>query len=488
MTNTSLPNEQTKRSLPSSSCPTSPTTSEQPDTQLKIEIPTPTKNLEYKFNSLENIATKDEDPLKPARGIFSENEEINISFSQFKYIIENFSNKSINIHSLCDEANVDIPSMLKTIEIVRPKINDRATKIKLTKLSNLLFQSTPHELNLTNGLRASGGVASYAKTFFPSKQINLKTHLEAIAISIQLNETELNVCSLYLPNQTKIELSDIENITKQLPKPFIILGDFNAHCTMWGSEITDYRGKIIEKLLENDNIVILNDKSYLAQRINWKVLPDIYSSDHLPILTKFMTRIGDTNTNKNHRWNLKAPNWTLFSDIIEEEITKIQHNDHPNIEHPVKMLTDIITSAAEISIGSFINHNKKPKVPWWNDEIKRAISNKKNALNTYKKSDYYLRRLIPPGINAEGVIIACYTGLPLALSQSTVLLRVNEPLQCSALSTTIFSEDRRNLDFSHLIRQSHHSYLVLQKPIDQMRWTATVLDSTVGSSWIRGPA
>ncbi|KAF0703491.1 putative RNA-directed DNA polymerase, partial [Aphis craccivora] len=126
-------------------------------------------------------------------------------------------------------------------------------------------------------------------------------------------------------------------------------------------------------------------RSYLAQRINWKVLPDIYSSDHLPILTKFMTRIGDTNTNKNHRWNLKAPNWTLFSDIIEEEITKIQHNDHPNIEHPVKMLTDIITSAAEISIGSFINHNKKPKVPWWNDEIKRAISNKKNALNTYKK-------------------------------------------------------------------------------------------------------
>lgn len=86
--------------------------------------------------------------------------------------------------------------------------------------------------NRTNGLRASGGVAIYVKTFFPSKQINLKTHLEAIAISIQLNETELNVCNLYLPNQTKIELTDIENIIKQLPKPFIILGDFNAHCTM----------------------------------------------------------------------------------------------------------------------------------------------------------------------------------------------------------------------------------------------------------------
>jgi len=109
-------------------------------------------------------------------------------------------------------------------------------------------------------LRASGG-AIYVKTFFPSKQINLKTHLEAIAISIQLNEINFNVCNLYLPNQTKIELSNIENIIKQLPKPFIILGDFNAHCTMWGSEKTDNRGKIIEKLLENDNIGILNDMS-----------------------------------------------------------------------------------------------------------------------------------------------------------------------------------------------------------------------------------
>jgi len=68
--------------------------------------------------------------------------------------------------------------------------------------------------NRTHGIRASGGVAIYVKTFFPSKQINVKTHLEAIAISIQLNAINLNVCNLYLPNQTKIELSDIENIIK----------------------------------------------------------------------------------------------------------------------------------------------------------------------------------------------------------------------------------------------------------------------------------
>lgn len=166
MTNTTLPNIQIKRSLPTSSCPTSPTISEQSNTQPNIEKPKQTKNLVYKLleskknkktpqdqikklkksNSLENIATNDEDHLKSAQDLFFENKEINISFYQFKYIIENFSNKSINIHSLCEEAKVDIPSMLKTIEIVRPKINDRATKTKLTKLANLLFQATPQEL------------------------------------------------------------------------------------------------------------------------------------------------------------------------------------------------------------------------------------------------------------------------------------------------------------------------------------------------------
>jgi hypothetical protein len=68
-----------------------------------------------------------------------------MSFSQLNYILENFSNKAINIHTLCNETMVDIPTVSITIEIVRPMIKDRALKIKLTKLSNLLFQSTPQE-------------------------------------------------------------------------------------------------------------------------------------------------------------------------------------------------------------------------------------------------------------------------------------------------------------------------------------------------------
>jgi hypothetical protein len=156
-TTTCLPNIQTKRSPPSSSCPTSPATPNPPETYPNNENRDQSKNLITKLteskntkgklkepnkklkksNSLENLTT--EDILKSIQNIFFENDEIPMSFSQFNYILENFSNKAINIHTLCNEITVDIPTVSTTIEIVRPMIKDRALKIKLTKLSNLLF-------------------------------------------------------------------------------------------------------------------------------------------------------------------------------------------------------------------------------------------------------------------------------------------------------------------------------------------------------------
>jgi hypothetical protein len=108
----------------------------------KGKLKEPNKKLK-KSNSLENLTT--EDILKSIQNIFSENDEIPMTFSQFNYILENFLNKAINIHTLYNETTVDIPTVSTTIEINRPMIKDRALKIKLTKLSNLLFQSTPQE-------------------------------------------------------------------------------------------------------------------------------------------------------------------------------------------------------------------------------------------------------------------------------------------------------------------------------------------------------
>jgi hypothetical protein len=100
-----------------------------------------------KRNSLENILNQPNIILKSAEDIFTNNDKISINFAQFNYIIENFSNKAINIHPFC-KASIDLHTLSYIIDQVRSKITDRSTKSKLTKLANLLFQSHPQEHNI----------------------------------------------------------------------------------------------------------------------------------------------------------------------------------------------------------------------------------------------------------------------------------------------------------------------------------------------------
>lgn len=108
--------------------------------------------------------------------------------------------------------------------------------------------------------RASGGVTIYVKSNIIAKELKINTSLECSAVLIKHDET-FTICNIYLPNQTTIELLDVQNIINQLPKPYIILGDFNAHNIIWGSNTTDQRGKTIETILLNENLILLNDLS-----------------------------------------------------------------------------------------------------------------------------------------------------------------------------------------------------------------------------------
>ncbi|KAL4153584.1 hypothetical protein QTP88_001417 [Uroleucon formosanum] len=113
------------------------------DSNKKLGNSLESAKKQKKSSSLENIHSKLNEGLKPVEGLFSNNIEIPISFSQYIYIMENFTNKSINIHTLCDEVSVDVLTLQKITEQVRPLISDKATKTKITKLLNLLFQSLP---------------------------------------------------------------------------------------------------------------------------------------------------------------------------------------------------------------------------------------------------------------------------------------------------------------------------------------------------------
>jgi len=47
------------------------------------------------------------------------------------------------------------------------------------------------------------------------------------------------ICSLYFPPSAKWSINDITDLVEQLPSPVLLLGDFNAHKPLWGSNKID---------------------------------------------------------------------------------------------------------------------------------------------------------------------------------------------------------------------------------------------------------
>ena len=51
----------------------------------------------------------------------------------------------------------------------------------------------------------------------------------------------------------------LEALIQQLPAPLVLVEDFNRHNRMWGSNDNDARGKMIERVICNNNLNVLNN-------------------------------------------------------------------------------------------------------------------------------------------------------------------------------------------------------------------------------------
>ena len=106
----------------------------------------------------------------------------------------------------------------------------------------------------------------------PQSLIPLNTNLQAVAVKVTLHRI-LHVCSIYLPPGDHFNMADIEHLISQLPKPFIIMGDFNSHSNVWGCRDPDQKGRIID-VINRDNLLLYNNKSYTylhkVQELTWQ--------------------------------------------------------------------------------------------------------------------------------------------------------------------------------------------------------------------------
>ena len=216
----------------------------------------------------------------------------------------------------------------------------------------------------SDGDRASGGVAVIVNNNVPHHAVKLDSALQAVAVSISLNKT-FTLCSVYLPLSSTIDIKKLDHLIGQLPKPFIVMGDFNSHHTLWGCTDTNDKGRIIEDFITGHDLVLLNDKSstYLHPAtgsyssldlticspeifpdLKWKVVDDLHGSDHFPIQ---VSEVGPSVQQRPQRWKLHEANWEQFRIHCEQSI-------HPNAfedsENPAELFTSLLYSAAEKSI------------------------------------------------------------------------------------------------------------------------------------------
>ncbi|KAF0750606.1 Uncharacterized protein FWK35_00023634, partial [Aphis craccivora] len=453
-----LPTVQIKRpisdtsSQKSSFITSAPSSPSHPD---KTKISKKPKIRSRSNSSTRSIENRD-DAFKPIEKFFDDNKNSPINFLQFKYILEQSTNKHINIHSLCEQANIDIISLmnlyflLKTPELptktkTKPSIlNTNMDQIIQWNINGLFkhltdiqrakynikpivfcFQETnlkPYQKfpirgyegylkNRPNAARASGGVATYVTNLIKSKEIQIQSNLEVVTVILQL-KNPLCICNIYIPDSTNLSLQDLNQIIQQLPKPFILLGDFNSRNQMWGSNHTDLRGKTMETFLDNDQLILLNTGEYtrhdstnnsfsaidltisnstLAPQLEWKVLNEYNCSDHWPISITLLEQ--SLKPPSHTHWNLKTPNWELYQDLINQNIlenpiiidTETQQTQ-TQINSIITQFTNIILNAANITIGKTNTSHKRKTVPWWNDECKHAIKKYKKCLNKFKKT------------------------------------------------------------------------------------------------------
>jgi len=265
-----------------------------------------------------------------------------------------------------------------------------------------------------NADRASGGVSVIVNNRAPHSIIPLNTNLQAIAVSVTLHRV-ITFCSIYIPPNSNLIPNELDNIVQQLPTPFVLLGDFNAHNILWGSNYINDRGHKIENFISRHDLCLYNTKSPtylhpgtgtytcidlticsppLLLDYDWKVADDLHSSDHFPII---LENVNSTIDDAIPQWNLKKADWNTFETLCK---TRLNEDTVLNLNDPIQHFTSILIKIAEESIPKSSPNCKKPQKPWITNECKKAIRQRREALKKFNN------RPTPENLNKYRVLRA----------------------------------------------------------------------------------
>lgn len=235
---------------------------------------------------------------------------------------------------------------------------------------------------------------------------------------VQWNWISETVVSCYRPpSGPNITAHEWSTFFSQFSGRFLVVGDFNAHHSLWGDSRDCSVGKNIVDGIESLDVGILNegqltfhsgaydsqsaiditfvnDSSTLSY--SWTVGESSWGSDHFPIVIEFE---GQTRLNINHRpikrLHTRKTDWSEFSRELKDRMNTTPevhggHGDPLQRYSSFATLVETGTIKATPLSNTLINGSRRkvkdsrPPCPWWNEECDKLIRIRKATFLSFK--------------------------------------------------------------------------------------------------------
>ena len=222
---------------------------------------------------------------------------------------------------------------------------------KATEKSKLPSIPNYTMLRRDRGKDKGGGLIFLIHDSVPFREIkqpnNIKNdpHIEELSIAIisGSKEPDLHIRNVYVPPTSSCSQGYMPNfklLSEDLPEPFLIIGDVNAHHQqIYSQDQDDPRGIKVTEWLADEDLGLLNQDCPTRSTSNSNTAPDIsvasasilptsswttisaLSSDHLPIHIELSTEPKLINAPKRTFINFNKADWPGFQDYVDTNLS-----------------------------------------------------------------------------------------------------------------------------------------------------------------------
>ena len=258
--------------------------------------------------------------------------------------------------------------------------------------------------------RQAGGVMFLIKNTLQIQTKNLTLyqngHCEVQVIQIKLSNGVIDILNIYNPRQI-LSKNEFNFYLDQLGPQYLIVGDFNAHHSLWEpskNSIPNHCGRIVHEILDEDNRITLATPpdlhTYTDTRtgeqstidlcfcnpqlfplISMRTMADL-GSDHMPILTKIAIKAEESVRGKRKQWIFEEGNWKNWENKMK--VTTVTPGS-PN-EESGEFINSMIDISKEVFKQTSNKVKQKYNKPWWSEECSRAIAIRRRAKRRMERS------------------------------------------------------------------------------------------------------